>query len=250
MRSKKNKTYNKLRKSVKAGEICIVPSDNRLIEMGEEPYVNGPKKRPAWFRLSPKNGIKRCSGIKDFFDIGITIPAWTTFRFVPDELTGRWDVHAAQFSVSNTIFGADFFPYEMTGECPMTGVRSIENSPYPKLVTPYAFITAPGWSTIELGIMHEPNPNYDIVAGIVHTDFYHQINVVLNIKTDKEFIIPHNEPLVHLVPFKRTEDFGNIKMMDESDFKYVYGVHSDVDVLGPTESGWIAREYRKARRLS
>lgn len=248
MISKRNKTYNKIRKSVKEGEIFIIPSDNRLLEMGEPPYVNGGKRISSWFRSSPKSGVRRCIGIKDFLDLGVTIPAWTTFKFYPNEYENNFNADLAQYSIPTIPFAIQGFPFSSTGDCPMSSVREIKEAYYPKLVTPYAFITAPGWSTMIVGMLHSPSPNYDVVPGIVHTDFYHQINVVLNIRSKEEFYIPHNEPLVQLIPFKRSGDFSKIKFEDEDKFKYTYGNHGDSDVLDFMESGDIARGYRKSKR--
>ena len=248
MTLKKNKTYNKIKKSIKEGEICIIPSDSRLLEMGDPPYVSGGKRISSWFKSSPKAGVRRCIGIKDFLDLGVVIPAWTTFKFSPNQYETDWNAELAQFSISTSPFAIQGFPFSSTGKCPMSDVREIENASYPKLVTPYAFVTAPGWSTMIVGMLHSPNPNYDIVPGIVHTDFYHQINVVLNIRSNKEFYIAHNEPLVQLIPFKRSGDFKKIKFESEDKFKYVYGNHGDSDILDFMESSDIAREYRRSRR--
>ena len=250
MRLKKNRQYKKIKKSVKEGQILIIPSDDRLLESGEKPYVSGPRKMPSWFRSSPKGGIRRCAGVQNFLELGIIVPAWTTFKITPDDFSDSWSISNKNFTDTVHPFGYDAFPYESTGSCPMTSVRKKEKSFYPKLVTPYSFITAPGWSCIILGLLHQPNDNYDIVTGIVHTDFYHQINVVLNLKNDKEFQIIHNDPLFQLIPFKRSGDFNKINFASEEYYKYSRFIDGELDELGSISYEGIPLEYRKLARNS
>lgn len=249
MLSKKSKTYRKIKKKVKPGQIYITPSDNLLFEEGEPPYVAGGKRMPSWFRGSPKSGVRRCSGISDFLSLGVVIPAWSTFVFNPiDYQNSDWQVQSAQYRMLNSQFSVDAFQYESTGKCPMTELREMKESFYPKLVTPYSFITAPGWSTIILGMVHEPNPHFDVVPGIVNTDYYHQINIVLNLKGSEKFSIRHNQPIAQLIPFKRSGDFSKILFGDESEFKYVYGKNGDQDMFDIRDGGDVARGYRRSSR--
>lgn len=74
---------------------------------------------------------------------------------------------------------------------------------------------------MSLPILHEPNPNYTIVPGIVHTDYYHQIHVVLNITTNKEFTIPAGTPIQFMVPVARKHIPKQITLGNESMFKFV-----------------------------
>jgi hypothetical protein len=92
---------------------------------------------------------------------GITIPSWSIFDFKFDSEKGHWESRGASFS-SNTYLDTkvgvvDSFMHESTGECPLTSVRKIENSHYPKLVNPWKLETAPGWSTMVLPLYWEPS---------------------------------------------------------------------------------------------
>jgi len=206
---------------VKPGEIRFTPIDNRLLEM--PPTVNSSANPPSWFRrIAKKNGsIRACAGTIDFLSAGILIPSWTNFYFRLDASGGDWEIACDEMSPPAGVGIVNAFGYESTGSCPMTSVREIETGSYPKLVNPWRMETAPGWSVLILPIYWEPNPNYDIIPSIVHTDFYHTANVVLNIKTDKEFSVKYGTPLVQVVPFKRSGDFEKIIFRDESYFKYV-----------------------------
>lgn len=218
--TKPKNTYKKIKNSVKEGEVLIVPLDNRLTE-DIKPYPAGGKNLPEWFRHSPKDGIRRCAGVEDFLSLGFIIPAWTNFSFYPRPDLGGWEVEIGQLEFAPRQFISDPFPRATTGSCPMTDNRKIQDSPYPKLVNPYSIITAPGWSCIINGIVHEPNPNYDVVTGIVNTDYYHHVNIVLNLTNDDPFTIEYGEPLAHIIPFKRNPGLKDLKFADEEYYKYV-----------------------------
>jgi hypothetical protein len=219
--SKKPKNhYRELRKSVKPGEVLVVPMDNRLLEEAA-PYVAGGKNTPPWYKLTPKEGIRKCVGVNDYLDLGFILPAWTNISFAPNVQFGGWDVDLAQMMWTADEFRSEPFPLSTTGLCPMTSVRKIEQAPYPKLVNPFAFITAPGWSLMISGIPYEPNEHFDVVPAIVNTDYYHHMNIVLNLKNDQPFSIRYGDPLAHFIPFKRDGDIKTLRYADEKDYKYI-----------------------------
>jgi len=218
--NKPKNIYKKIKNSVKEGEVLIVPLDNRLVE-DDKPFLAGGKNLPEWFRHSPKEGIRRCAGVEDYLSMGFIIPAWTNFSFYPRPDLGGWEVEIGQLEFSPKQFISDPFPFASTGSCPMTDSRRIQDSPYPKLVNPYSFITPKGWSCMIQGIHHEPNPNYDVVPGVVNTDYYHHMNIVLNLRGEDPFTIEYGEPIAHVIPFKRNPAIKNIKFGDETYYKYV-----------------------------
>ena len=77
--------------------------------------------------------------------------------------------------------------------------------PYPKWVNPYIIKTPPGYSTLFLPPMHNPNEIFTILEGIVDTDKYYQpVNfpfVLNNLKW--EGIIEAGTPMAQVIPFKR-----------------------------------------------
>lgn len=209
MSDKKYRTYKDI-PVPKPGEIVIVPNDDRLME--NPPYINGITSMPDWFNRIPKTkgSIRRCAGTIDFLSLGVTIPMWSNVHIEPDlNSRSRWRIGIENFHES-WPFVNEPFPYESTGRCPMTDARDIEDGFYPKLVNPFHFKTAPGWSSIVLPVLFEPNQNYQVVPSIVHTDVYHTMNCVLNITTSSAFTIKYGTPIMHLIPFKRSEDFTKI----------------------------------------
>jgi hypothetical protein len=235
--------------NLKPGEIRVTPLDNRLNEM--PPFINSVETQPAWFKRIHKNpgSLRRCAGINDFFNIGVTIPAWTNFDFRPGE-HGEWETRGANFGFQigeTDISKIDAFPFASTGECPVTAVRSagLTESQYPKLVNPWRVETAPGWSVLMLPVLWEPNNNYDVLPAVVHTDFYHTANIVLNIKGDSPFSIKWGTPLVQLVPFERKTNIDKLMIADESDFKHVASVGFGTGHIMPIEG--TAAPYRRQR---
>ena len=147
---------------------------------------------------------------------------WTNAKFTPNfNLGSQWEVQMDQMPYTMEGFINEPFHFESVGRCPVTSVREIERSGFPKLVNPWCFRTAPGWSTLILPPMYEPNKEWQTMASIVHTDFYHNLNLVLNILTDKPFWIKAGTPVMHLIPFQRNSDFENLTIEDESVWKYV-----------------------------
>jgi hypothetical protein len=244
--SKPNKHYKELQKSVKPGEVLIVPTDDRLLEEETMPYKAGGKQFPDWFRFSPKSGIRKCVGVQDYLSYGFILPAWTNFDFKAVPQHGGWDLKVGQMPFVSMPFESDPFPKETTGSCPMTEIRGIPDSPYPKLVNPFSFITAPGWSLMILGILHEPNGSYDVVPGLVNTDYYHEVNVVLNPHTDQDFTISYGQPLAQLIPIKRDGDTAKLKFGNQNDHKYVFGRGMGGGPGRPDAKG-TGRGYRKSK---
>lgn len=212
------RTYDKIPKP-KPGEIYIFPRDNRLIDC--TPYINTQANQPKWFRAVGKHqgSIRRCAGTVDYLSIGATMPLWTNVHFKPSLDSGGWEVSMDQMPYFDG-FRLQGFTYESTGQCPMTKIRHTDSqhASYPKLVSPWNIMTAPGWSTILLPILFEPNPYYQVVPAVVNTDIYHEANLVLNITTNENFRIQAGTPMIHLIPFKRNKDFNDLKFMDESNF--------------------------------
>ena len=213
-------SYKQL-KVPKPGEIIAYPRDNRLSDV--PPYVNTAQTLPEWFKdLDKKKGsIRSCSGTLDYFQAGITLPFWTNARFTPNlNLGSQWEVQMDQMPYATESFRNEPFHFESVGRCPMTNVREIERSGFPKLVNPWCFRTAPGWSSLILPPLYEPNKEWQTMASIVHTDFYHNLNLVLNIFTDRAFTIRAGTPVMHIIPFKRNDDFEKLTIEDESTWRF------------------------------
>jgi hypothetical protein len=229
---------------VKPGSIRFTPIDNRLMEA--PPYVNTITEPPSWMKRIGKHqgSVRKCAGTIDLLAAGVTLPMWTNYRFRPDG-KGSWEMGGDDFSPPAGVNSVSGFHYQSTGECPMTQVRKIETGQYPKMVNPWRFETAPGWSTLLLPLYWEPNEDYSVVPAIVHTDFYHLANIVINIIGDRPFSIRQGTPIAQLIPFKRDTDFTNIEFNDEEYFKYVATTGFGMGHVAPHDG--TAGPYRRHR---
>lgn len=227
---------------VKPGTIRFTPSDNRLME--SPPFVNTITNPPTWFQRIKKGegSLRKCAGTIDLLAAGVTLPMWTNYRFRPNP-QGGWETGGDDFSPQAGVNAVMGFNFDSTGRCPMTDIRKIENGQYPKIVNPWRFETAPGWSTLLLPMYWEPNENYSVIPAIVHTDFYHLANIVLNITGDSPFTIKYGTPIAQLIPFKRDSDFAEIEFNDESHFKYVASTGFGMGHVAPHDG--TAGPYRR-----
>lgn len=227
----------------KRGEVVIVPSDNRLMEFA--PYQA--TKLPSWWSDLPKEkgSIRRCQGTYDYVSSGIIMPLWTDVTVRPDSSGKRLEYKCPSL-VGATEYQIQNFPASATTGCPIEGLRKLKDAQYPKLVSPWRFRTRKGVSLMVLPLLHDENPNYKIVPGIVHTDSYSQIHIVINVLTDKEFTIPAGTPMQQMIPFKRTEDVKKIIFGNESMFKFWAQTGLGIGGLVQEESHMI---YRKTQRL-
>lgn len=230
----------------KPGEIFIVPRDNRLIETA--PYVNNAQSLPDWFKnIEKKKGsIRSCSGTLDFLQSGITVPMWTNVKFTPNlNMGSQWESHMDQMPYSEG-FHNEPFAFESVGRCPITNVREIERGGFPKLVNPWCFMTAPGWSTLLLPPLYEPNKDWQTMASIIHTDFYHNLNLVLNITADKPFWIKAGTPVMHLIPFKRSGDIEKMTIADDSLWRFITSRgFGDAHVIPLLSTGGSYKTYQR-----
>jgi len=211
---------------VKPNEMLFVPGDNRILE--NPPWSNASRKPEWWNRQDKGNGsIRTCHGTNDFVSLGVTLPMWTnvTVRPTPD---GRdFELRADPFSSPTGPSGMDVnriegFPAQSVKDCPFSSQRQI-NGHYPKLVTPWATKTAPGYSTLVLPTILDPHPEYSVMPGVVHTDYYHVINIVLIVNTDKQFTIPVGRPMYQLIPFRRSDGMAKVVEGDESMWRFLVG---------------------------
>lgn len=202
----------------KRGQVLIIPEDNRL--MGFAPYLAGSKLPHWWPDLKKdRDSLRRCIGTYDYVSVGLILPMWTDVHIRPDSSGMRFEARAATFG-DEYQFEINSFSPESCNGCPMTDRRPLKQSQFPKLNSPWRIQTAKGVSTLVVPLVHDPNPNYEVMAGLVHTDSYTQIHIVLNVLTNKEFTIEAGTPMQQMIPFKRSENFKNIIFGNESMFRF------------------------------
>ena len=227
----------------KKNEIVIIPRDNRIMETA--PYLNT-SSLPSWWSKLPKNSrsIRRCQGTYDYVSYGITVPAWTNFDFRVSADQFGYEHRRKPFANGDDIFDIDIFNHDSAEGCPLGDIKSVKTGQYLKIVSPWTYFTEPGTSLMILPALHSFDLNYIVMPGIVHTDFYHQVNVVITILTDKPFAIKAGDPLVHLVPIKRDSNFKEIIWGNESMYRFIAGNGLGVGCLSEEDNSQL---YRKTQ---
>lgn len=238
--------------SPKDGEIIAIPIDNELWHPRIAVYANN-RKSPEWYKniLAGDMGLRGCYGLGDYMRMGYTIPLWAGLEVRPpvSKLESKW---SARYTTMKTTSSANDAIHEnppmfmdkhhifrqevvegqqfsngQTGECPIRNVKGRPDSDYLKLTNPWLIKTAPGWSCLFIQPQWEPNVDYDILAGVVNTDTYHHCNVVFNIKTATGFTVEAGTPLLHVIPFKRSQIIKKAALIKGDE-----GLHKILDNLG------------------
>ena len=256
MKSSKNVVYldgisrvNQLPK-LKPGEILITAEDNRLL--GDEdvmPYMNKFSKNGWITETTLENGYRYCPGGIDMMHTGITIPLWADLRVRPHpngiDIQSEFNVDRKNAQIMGSIH---HFEKRQTGDCPFTERRnpSVGEGQYIKLGNPFCFMTPKGYSSIVTGSLLNPRPEFDVIPGVVNTDYYHTVNIIINVLTDKEFYIPQGTPIAQMTFFKRSDNVSKMHVGDDKVFKLIYerGFGGPIPLL-PT---WRRGKYRKEQR--
>lgn len=231
----------------KPNELLAVPISNTLWHPDVAVHKSR-EKIPAWYKEATggTSGLKRCYGLGDYIKVGYTIPLWAKLdiRLPISKLDKGWDArydlinprlyelemleeYQFQEHFSREALLGNQFPAEQAGKCPVAAIKSRENSSYLKLTNPWLFKTAPGYSTLFIHPQWEPNDKYHVMSGVVNTDYYHHCNVVINITTSSEFSIKEGTPMLHAIPFKRSDGIKNSELI-----KGDAGLHKILNDLG------------------
>lgn len=247
---------------IKPNEVLMVPPTNHFYHPSISAFANNTKS-PEWYEKLQMGdaGIRRCSGLSDFLRSGYTIPMWAEISIRPpiNKLNPNWDTKynissstmfqlgeltekEKDYYFSDESVARNQFNFSQTGECPMSNDRKLKTSNYIKLLNPWLIKTAPGYSSLLLGIQWEPNQNYQVMAGVINTDYYHHANIVLNVKGDNEFVIKEGTPLYHVIPFKR-EDITKKATLKRGDSS-MYALLDDLGFDGAWRNEDFAGKYK------
>jgi Family of unknown function (DUF6065) len=169
------------------------------------------KKLPEWYKnmvgsfddnkdafaVSNSQTMKRCLPIFDAISLGYIICTFTDI-YVQQTPEGN-----PQFSWSNAELN------EVIQAHPPFQVMGYKGKDFPhgafKFRNPWAIKTPKGYSTLFMNPSHHNNRPFQILEGVVDTDFYSSnVNFpfILN-ESNFEGLIPAGTPIVQVVPFKR-----------------------------------------------
>lgn len=148
--------------------------------------------------------IKRCPGIIDILNHGWVMPAWCDMAVkVKGHEKLEWDVSDTRFSACGHQHNQflDHLP------------ESTKQKYYWvfKPSSPWYVQTSPGYSIMQLDPFYFFNEYFDSAGGIQDSDFYHNLNPLLLIKKDCNFVIERGTPLAVIYPYKREEIKGTCR---------------------------------------
>lgn len=235
--------------NLKPGQIIIAVENNKMLDSSVMPYANRGTKVPwVWDYNDSQAPIKTCPGTTDLAHLGVTFPLWADFRCrMGPEGRLEYELNIAREEMTPQVAGLiQGFEYTQTGSCPWTELRdkSIERSEYLKLVSPFYVKTPKGYSVLITGHPMYPRKEFVIVPGIVNTDSYHTVNVVLNVLTPEEFYIAQGTPIAQFIVFKRSDNVKDVIEGDES----VYKILGHRGFGGPWPPKWRKGKYKREQR--
>ena len=235
---------------LKPNEVLLMPERNGMVYSDEtRPIINRYSREWWTHKLDNDKNLKFCPGVTDVAEMGITIPLWADIRIrpTPDNSYMQAEFNLEQRDPNGRAGKVEPFGISQTGVCPFTERRdkSVQNTNYLKLVSPWNVRTAKGYSVLLTSSLVNPRPEFDIVSGIINTDYYHTVNVVLNVLTDKPFYIAQGTPIAQMIVFKRKDNASKILFGDED----LYQAHEGLGFGGPWVPSFARRgKYRREQR--
>ena len=166
------------------------------------------KEVPDWYKNTPEyignqgkkiteagstpHTIKKCIPVFDAITAGYIL-----YTQVDIQITQKNGLPYYFWPSQNPI---SFHPIE---QAPLHPTKN--EAPYPKWNNPYAIITPPGYSTLFLPPIHNPNKIFTILEGVVDTDIYKApVNFPFVLNDVKwEGIIEAGTPMAQVIPIKR-----------------------------------------------
>lgn len=157
-----------------------------------ESYLGGQKRI---HKTKLPQTIKRCIPVLDALTTGYIISTWT------DIYVQQIDNDVLFMPKGNSLeFG--LHPIEQASKHPQSNGQNIS-----KFNNPWSIKTPKGYSCLFTEPLHNPNPYFTALDGIVDTDIYtYPVNFPFILK-DASFdgLIPAGTPIVQIIPFKRDE---------------------------------------------
>lgn len=154
----------------------------------KEMEASFPKKRTP----DSLSTIKKCIPVLDAMTAGYVIVSPCDVYVSIKDGEPHYDS-----AISNLI---QFHPRKQAYKHPMAN-----DFKFPKWMNPWSIKTPKGYSCLFVPPMHNSNPWFEILEGIVDTDdYYDNVNFPFVLKTPIDnFIIPAGTPIAQVIPFKR-----------------------------------------------
>ena len=186
--------------------VPIVPAKNYLPEWWKKLNI---KQDVVYLetKTASTGTIKRCPGIMDILNHGWVIPAWCDMAI---KVKGR---EKLEWDMSDQRFTAHGHHHNQFLDHLPTNIQQKYFWVF-KPTSPWYVKTSPGYSILQLDPFYFFNEYFDSSWGIQDADFYHNLNPLLLIKQNCNFVIERGTPLAVIYPYKREEFTGVCKQYD------------------------------------
>jgi hypothetical protein len=198
----------------------------------QKEYTTGEKKISIEVRTP--STIKKCIPVFDALTSGYII-------FTPVDVYVSHEDGAPYYHWTGQD-AISFHPVTQADKHPATN-----GFPYPKFNNPWGVKTPPGYSTLFIPPMHNPNNMFTVLEGVVDTDKYTEmINFPFVLKDPSwEGMIPAGTPMVQVIPFKR--EAWKMQIGGEKELKENYNMTAKLVTLFFNKYKtyfWSRKEYK------
>lgn len=176
-----------------------------------QPIEVATKYMPSWFANTPRftldnmqklPTVKNCPSFPDFHRIGYVVRMWTDSRLTitrqkNGEVNYEWETpnqHLPWVYHGDNQF-IDHLPEHQ---------KEIYKFCW-KTQCPWFVKTPPGVSMLQMPMFYEFNPDFEVLPGIIDTDFHYEINQQLLVKREGTIEIKRGTPICMYIPFQRND---------------------------------------------
>lgn len=202
--------------------ISFVTSMPGLLDIEECLPIPARKAFPSWVSQIPRTDpifesstVRRCPGIIDYLSSGFVLPMWADTRLQYNPTSGEWRTQSGHHGnlTKWEIHGQEQFLDYVQAQHLGREVKLVFKS-----LSPWRIITPPGWSVLQLPLQYHFDNPFAIMAGVIDTDIYHEINQqVMYFGDGEDILIERGTPLVMYVPFKRESLSLDVRVITDTD---------------------------------
>lgn len=210
-------------------KVELFTSEEYLLGIEECVPKSPSKYLPDWWSLIPRGSqvpldenqmanVKNCPSFADFFSQGFVIPMWTDsvlkvrktgYEWYTSDDNFKWELHQQEQFISHI---------------PAKNYRAVF-----KAMSPWYIKTEKNVSVLQLPMFYHFNNDFQVLPGIVNTDYEHEINQQVVFTSSKEEIfIKRGTPLAMYIPFERSITSIDPKYPSEKEQKQLLLAHKKI----------------------
>lgn len=199
------------------------------------------KKMPSFINNEKKYGpsgnpeltIKKCMPVFDAISFGYIIKTWTEVNFNENQVS--WSVK------DSSLIAIDGHSIEQIPGYPITS--SYKREAY-KWTNPWHIKTPKGYSCLFITPIGHHLP-FKLIEGVVDTDtFPLTVNFPFFLNSNFQGTIPHNTPMVQVIPFKRDSFKSKESLFDKIKYEKLKNYH-DKYFMNKYKLNWRSRKEFK-----